>query len=68
MEFQREQVFQQVRDLHNGLRDFESRQKQALENQNAMMKNDSLLIQETHAIAERLNRLKNLEQTRGEPQ
>ena len=58
----------QLRDLHSELDDFKRWQRQAGENQQAMMKNDSRLLEEVHQIAIRLDRLKTQEQMRGAPQ
>ena len=58
----------QMADLHNELDDFKRWQRVAGENQQLMMKNDSRLLEETHEIAVRLDRLKALDQMRGAPQ
>ena len=58
----------QMADLHAELDDFKRWQRVAGENQQAMMKNDSRLLEEVHEIAVRLDRLKTQDQMRGAPQ
>jgi len=58
----------QMRDLHSEIDDFKRWQRQAGDNQQQMMQNDSKLLTEVHRIAVRLERLKNLDQERGAPQ
>jgi hypothetical protein len=75
LQYQREQVFRQVGELHDNLANFESRQKAMIEAQNKItqsqtqiLEHDTQLIKEIHDIAERMNRLRNLDQMRGAPQ
>jgi hypothetical protein len=75
LQYQREQVFRQVGDLHASLASFESRQtamvqaqNKIMESQTEILKHDTQLIKEIHDIAERMNRLRNLDQMRGAPQ
>src|SRR5215472_18955437 len=65
---EQQEVYRQVRDLHRELEDFKRWQRQAGDNQQQMMQNDSKLLVEVHRIAIRLERLKNLDQDRGAPQ
>src|SRR5215475_3282388 len=65
---EQQEALRKIRELHQGLDEFEDRQKKALENQNAMMRNDSELLNQIHQIAVRLDRLKTLDQQRGAPQ
>jgi|SRR5215469_932758 len=62
------QGLRQLRELHSELDDFKRWQRQAGENQQQILKNDSHLLEEVHEIAVRLDRLKNLDQMRGAPQ
>jgi len=64
---EQQEALRKIRELHQGLDEFENRQKQALENQNIMMRNDARLIDEIHQIVQRLDRWKDLEQKRGAP-
>ena len=68
IDYGREQVIRQVNDLHNSVEDFEKRQKSVLENQNAMMRNDTDVLNQIHGIVIRLDRLKTLDEQRGAPQ
>ena len=65
---EQQEALRKIRELHQGLDEFEDRQKKALENQNAMMRNDTELLNEVHQIVLRLDRWKSLEQQRGAPQ
>ena len=67
LQYQRDTVFRQVSDLHRALDEFEKRQKLVLENQNAMMHNDSRILGETHDIVLKIQEWKRLEQARGAP-
>ena len=53
---------QKIRQLHNDLDDFKRWQRQASENQQTILANDSRLLEEVHRIAVRLDHLKILEQ------
>jgi len=57
----------QLRDLHSELDDFRKWQRQAGENQQQLIQNDSRLLNEIHEIAVRLDRLKTQDQMRGAP-
>ena len=67
LQYQRDTVFRQVSDLHRALDEFEKRQKLVLENQTAMMNNDSRILAETHDIVLKFEKWKRLEQMRGAP-
>ena len=64
---EQQEVYRQVRDLHRELDDFKRWQRQAGDNQQQMIQNDSKLLAEVHRIATRLDRLKTLDQERGAP-
>jgi len=68
LQVQRERVFQQVQELHAGLRDFEKRQQQSLENQNVMMRSDAEQLSEIHQILLRFEQWKQNEQRRKMPE
>jgi len=63
-----ERAYRRVQQMHQAMDDFEKRQAKALENQNTIMKNDTELLNQIHAIVERLDRLKTFDQQRGAPQ
>jgi len=65
---EQQEALRKIRELHQGLDEFENRQKQALENQNIIMRNDTRLLDEIHQIVQRLDRWKELEQRRGAPE
>jgi|SRR5215467_2901548 len=67
LDYTREKVFRQVQDLHDGLSDFEKRQRHMLENQNAMMQNDTNVLNEIHQIVKRFDTWERSEQMRGAP-
>src|SRR5215475_6917213 len=52
------QGLRQLRDLHSELDDFKRWQRQAGENQQQMMQNDSRLLEEVHQIVKRLDQWK----------
>jgi hypothetical protein len=71
---EQQEALTKIRQLHQGLDDFEGRQRQAIDgiqqslrNQNTMMSSDTSLLKEVHDIAQKFERYKNLEQQRGAP-
>lgn len=65
--YEQQEAMRKIRELHDEIDDFKSWQRKAGENQQQMMANDSKVLAEVHAIAVRLDRLKDLDQMRGAP-
>jgi hypothetical protein len=58
LSYEQHEALGKIRELHANLDDFETRQKHMIDNQNTMMRSDSEVIKEIHAIVKRVEETK----------